>query len=413
MTSRFPYPLEKGDKLRIFHQIRVLASQHDIVLCALSEEAVSETDFQQVKQYCSSIYLFPLSKTTIFFNFFANILKGLPFSVSYFFNKNIQNKIHKIVEHEQPQHIYCQLIRTTEFFKNTPQPKTVDYMDAFSVGMARRAESEFFLLKPLYLLEAFLLKKYETQIAPFFNHKTIISQQDKDLLGISDMKIVPNGVDLDFFGGSLSTNRDSLIVDSVSQITNNEPQMTNNKSRIKKPYNIAFVGNMGYYPNVQAAKFLVKNILPLVKKEMPNVKILIAGARPTAEVLALANESVTVKSWIPDIREAYAQAEIFVAPLFHGSGQQNKILEAMAMGVPCVTTSLVNNAISATPNTEILLADTEGVFAKQILEILQSPNFQLLIKKNARDFVEKHYSWASSTAVLNSIFEEEELQNLG
>jgi polysaccharide biosynthesis protein PslH len=395
MTSRFPYPLEKGDKLRIFHQIRVLASQHNVVLCALCEEAVNETDFQQVKQYCSNIYLFPLSKTTIFFNFFANILRGLPFSVSYFFNKKIQNKILKIVEHEQPQHIYCQLIRTAEYFKHTPYIKTLDYMDAFSIGMARRAESEFFLLKPLYYVEAFLLKKYETKVASFFNHKTIISQQDKDLLGISELKIVPNGVDLEFF--------------RVPSFAEGEPKTQNSKSKTQNPklYNIAFVGNMGYYPNVQAAKFLVKNILPLLKKEIPNVKILIAGARPTAEVLALANENVTIKSWMPDIREAYAQAEIFVAPIFHGSGQQNKILEAMATGVPCVTTSLVNNAISATLETEILVADTEGVFKEQILSVLQSPNFQLLMKNNARNFVEKNYSWSSATAKLNDLFQDE------
>jgi polysaccharide biosynthesis protein PslH len=406
MTSRFPYPIEKGDKLRIFHQIRVLASQHNIVLCALCEEAVSDIDYQQVKQYCSSIYLFSLPKTTIFFNFFATIFRGLPFSVSYFFNKNIQNKIYKIVENEHPQHVYCQLIRTAEYFKNTSYPKTLDYMDAFSVGMARRAESEFFLLKPLYYFEAFLLKKYEKKIAPFFNHKTIISEQDKDLLGISDLKIVPNGVDLEFF-------RASLTVNEESQITSTESQITDNEVPNHKPYNIAFVGNMGYYPNVQAAKFLVKNILPLVKQEMPHVKILIAGARPTAEVLALANENVTIKSWMPDIREAYAQAEIFVAPIFHGSGQQNKILEAMAMGVPCVTTSLVNNAISATPETEILLADTEGGFAEQILKTLQLIDFQLFIKNKARNFVETHYSWASSTGVLNSIFQEEGLPDLG
>jgi polysaccharide biosynthesis protein PslH len=389
LTSRFPYPLEKGDKLRIFHQIRELSGHHEIILCSLHEMPVQDVDFQQVAQYCSAIYLFPLSKTTIFFNITTNILRGLPFSVSYFFNEKTQKSIWDITQKEQVDHIYCQLIRTAEYFKNTPFNKTLDYMDAFSAGMARRAESEFILLKPVFKFEAFLLKKYEKNIAPYFNQKTIISQQDKDILGISDLKIVQNGVDLDYFKA-----------DSLSNTNNLKPENLNSN----KPYHIAFVGNLGYYPNVKAAKFLVKNILPLLKKELPNIKILIAGARPALEIMALADENVTIKSWLPDIREAYLQADIFVAPIFHGSGQQNKILEAMAIGLPCVTTSLVNNAISATPEHSILLADTEGVFVQQIFKLLQDIDYQVIIKKNARHFVETHYSWASSVGVLNAVF---------
>jgi polysaccharide biosynthesis protein PslH len=396
LTSRFPYPLEKGDKLRIFHQIRELSGHHEIVLCSLHETPVQEVDFQQVAQYCSAIYLFPLSKATIFFNISANILRGLPFSVSYFFNKKIQKSIWDIAEKEKVDHVYCQLIRTAEYFKNTPFNKTLDYMDAFSAGMARRAESEFFLLKPFFKIEAFLLKKYEKNIASYFNQKTIISQQDKDILGILGLKIVPNGVDLDYFkADSLSVIRYLL-----SDTHNQKPENLNSN----KLFNIAFVGNLGYYPNVQAAKFLAKNILPLLKKELPNIKILIAGARPTSEITALADENVTIKSWLPDIREAYLQADIFVAPIFHGSGLQNKILEAMAMGLPCVTTSLVNNAISARPEQAILLADTEGAFAQQILKLLQNIDYQIIIKKNARHFVETHYSWGSSVDVLNTVF---------
>ena len=88
-----------------------------------------------------------------------------------------------------------------------------------------------------------------------------------------------------------------------------------------------------------------QDILPLLIKKYPSIKILIAGARPTALVQSLASENVTITGWVEDIRVAYASAKIFVAPLFLGSGLQNKILEAMAMSIPCVTTTLVNNAV--------------------------------------------------------------------
>jgi polysaccharide biosynthesis protein PslH len=389
LTSRFPYPLEKGDKLRIFHQIRELSQRHEIILCALTEEIVQDADYQQVMPFCSQIHIFHLSKMTIFLNILAGILRGLPFSVSYFFNRKIQKSILAIAEKENPNHVYCQLVRTSEYFKETPYPKTLDYMDAFSVGMRRRSEDESWILRPFYALESKLLKKYETSIFPYYNNLTIISEQDKSLMLEREVnvKVVPNGVDTDYF----------------KPIHEQKPPPIYIFSSIR--YDIAFVGNLGYYPNIQAAKYLVHQLLPLLKKHKPDIKILLAGARPSQEVELLANENVDIKRDLEDIREAYAAAQIFVAPIFHGSGQQNKILEAMAMGLPCITTTLVNNAILAKPNEEILTADTEGVFVEQILNLLQDIDYQLIIKANGRKFVKTHYSWHTATKVLNDLME--------
>ncbi len=383
LTSRFPYPLEKGDKLRIFNQIRELSRQHEIILCALTEEIVQDADYQQVMPFCSQIHVFHLSKITIFLNILGGILRGLPFSVSYFFNKKIQRQILDIAAREKPNHVYAQLIRTSEYFKETTYPKTLDYMDAFSIGMKRRSQDDAWFLRLFYALESKLLRRYETTIFAYYNHLTIISQQDKLLMiGNEDIniKVVPNGIDYQYF-------------------------TPNYEQKVQPIYDIVFVGNLGYYPNIQAAKYLVNQILPLLKKEYPNIKILLAGARPSQEIELLANENVNIKRDLVDIREAYLAAKIFAAPIFHGSGQQNKILEAMAMGLPCITTTLVNNAILAKPNEEILTADTEGAFVEQIKNLLQDIDYQLIIKANGREFVKTHYSWHTATQVLNDLME--------
>jgi sugar transferase (PEP-CTERM/EpsH1 system associated) len=383
LTSRFPYPIEKGDKLRAYHQIRELSKQHDIVLCTLTEGVVKDDDFQAVKQYCSAIYVFPLSFFTIFKNIIRGLLRGLPVSVGYFFNDKIRSKILNISKKEKPDHIYCQLIRMSEYVKNVPITKTLDYMDAFSSGMKRRAESSLFLWRPILKLESLFLKKYEKNIRQYFNSATIISTQDRDAIFTEggDIDVIPNGVDRDFFKKDWSEKI--------------QPSQ----------HDIVFVGNMGYYPNVIAAVFLIKKILPILKKDMPNIKALIAGTRPTREVLSLASDNVMISGWLPDIRSAYSSAKIFVAPIFHGSGQQNKILEAMAMEMPCVTTTLVNNAILANPGTAILVADTEGVFAEKILQLMQDIHYQRFIGHNARHFVENRYDWAYTTACLNELID--------
>ena len=126
----------------------------------------------------------------------------------------------------------------------------------------------------------------------------------------NQISVVPNGIDTVFF-------RRQKPVDSSSSASPT----------------LLFSGNMSYPPNVDAAVQLVKHILPLV--QTPNVRVLIAGTQPVPAVLRLASEQVEITGWIPDIREAYGQADVFVAPLRIGTGQQNKILEAMAMELPC------------------------------------------------------------------------------
>ncbi len=391
LTSRFPFPLEKGDKLRIFHQIRDIAQAgHEVMLCALTDAPVLPEHRQAVATFCSKIFIFPQSKYTQITNLLrGSILQQQAFSISYFYNKKIAKKIHQIIENERPTHIYCQLVRCAEYLKNIDVPKTLDYMDAFSLNAARRAQSSAGLIRWFWLLEARRLQKYEYEIAQTFDFLTIISEQDRHALPPSvaaRVVVVPNGVATDFF---TPTFKEQFFIENPH----------------KTKYDLVFVGNMGYFPNIEAAKFLVNRVLPLLKKDFPHLRTLIAGARPSAEVVALGSESVTVSGWLDDIRAGYAQGAIFVAPLLHGSGQQNKILEAMAMGLPCVATPLVNNAIGAAEPNEILCAPTEGGISAAIRLLLSSPEIAQAMGNNGRKLVEKKFSWQQSTKHLIHIWE--------
>ena len=386
LTSRFPYPLEKGDKLRIYYQIRELhRAGHTISLVALTEEPVKDADYQAVKAFCEQIYTFPISRFSIFLHTARNILRGvkLPFQVSYFYDLSVQKAINTLIETDKPDHIHCHLARMSPYVQDVALPKTLDFMDAFGAGTRRRAQISSFLLRPFWQFEARLMLNYEQLIAAKFDFSTIISEQDKARLMLTaeskEVHVIPNGVDVEFFDG------------------------THFQNKIEKKYDICFVGNLGYYSNVEAVRFLVKKILPSVIAQKKDVKILLAGARPTAEIQGFENENIKVVGWLDDIRVAYAESRILVAPLMHGIGQQNKILEAMAMQIPVITTSRVNKAIGSTAEKEILLADTEGGFAEQILRLLQDADLQSIVRKNGREFVVKNYSWAYSTHVFTEL----------
>ena len=122
----------------------------------------------------------------------------------------------------------------------------------------------------------------------------------------------------------------------------------------KKEYDLVFTGNMGYPPNVNSVIFLTEKILPVVRKKMPDIKIMFAGASPDPKVKAVNSENIKVTGWVDDIRNYYAKAKIFIAPMQIGTGLQNKLLEAMAMKIPCISSPLANNALEAEDGKEII-----------------------------------------------------------
>lgn len=375
LTSRIPYPLEKGDKLRIFHQIKHLSKTHKICLICLNESS-DEIDTSVLEELVTELHIIPLAKWKIPFRLFFAIFHNLPFQVEYFLERKNKKKIEAIIQDFNPNHIYCQLIRTSEYVKDLFQfDKTLDYMDAFSAAAMRRAKTEKGFRKLFWKIENDRVKKYERSIYDYFNQHSIITEQDRNLLAIPSNKkisIVPNGVDTGHF----------------------------ENSHISKKYDIVFAGNMNYPPNIAAAIFLVEEILPKLKSQFPNVTVLIAGANPSPEVQNLASDGVTVSGWMNDIRKAYCESRVFVAPMFIGAGMQNKILEAMSSELPVITSTLAAEAFKEKDFSKVLEANSSFEFAKAIQYYLLNEDAQVSDGKKNRIYVEEKYSWKISNLKL-------------
>ncbi|MBC8085151.1 MAG: glycosyltransferase, partial [Hymenobacter sp.] len=169
-------------------------------------------------------------------------------------------------------------------------------------------------------------------------------------------------------------------------------------------HDLLFCGNMNYHPNVDAAGFLALEILPLVRRTHPAARLLIAGTSPAPRVLALASEAVTVSGWVEDIRDAYAAARVFVAPMRVGTGLQNKLLEAMAMERPSVTTPLANNALHGRPGQDLLVGESAAELAAGISSLLDDAEAAARLGTRGRLFVREHYDWEASTNQLEALF---------
>lgn len=380
VCSRFPYPTEKGDKLRAFHQIRELSKEHEICLVALSHSHVSQEHIQAMKKFCKEVAVYRINPILLPLQLLLSWFEGMPLQVAYFFDRTIKRKIQYYIISLQPDHIICQLIRAAPYVRSLPFAKTLDYMDVFSEGMKQRAKRNPWL-GWFYKMESDRLALFEKNVYRDFNNHTIISEQEKERLRLATTErlvVLPNGVDESFF------------------------EFTPNAS---PTFDLVFIGNMGYSPNIEAAEYIVQHIMPELWKKYPEFRLLIAGARPSYDVRKLAGEGgrIVVRGWVNDIRNAYRDGRIFVAPMFSGIGLQNKILEAMALGIPCITTPMVNNAIGATSGEEILLAETRDAFVDQIVRLWENSSQYQKLSEKGKAFVIEKYRWSTQNEILDNI----------
>lgn len=374
MLSRFPYPLEKGDKLRAFYQIKELSKDFSISLIAVSKHKVEANSIDILQNYTDSIDIIRINNWSIFWNLSMCIFNNKPFQVGYFNSMKGQLLVKQLLKEIKPNFIYCQLVRASEYVKNYHDcPKTIDYMDAFSKGIERRILKAPWYSKWLFRTEAKKLKLYERSIFDYFENKTIITEQDREFISHpqkSKIVCVSNGIDSSFFEDQIHTSEFDLV----------------------------FVGNLSYAPNIEAVEYISNELLSKNK----NLSCLISGASPhySVQKICRSNNQITLQGWVSDIRTTYCKGRIFIAPMMIGTGMQNKLLEAMALGIPCITTSLANNALNAIHLETIYVANTVDEFLEAI-EILTSNNeLYERISQQGRDFVLKNYKWENATSVL-------------
>ncbi len=382
LVSRVPWPLEKGDKLRAYHQLRMLAKNHEVHLCCLSDKRIDEGAVNHLRTITPHVYVIRLQRIKIAWRLFRALFSDRPFQVHYFFQTSAAKKVRSLIDQIKPDHIYCQLIRASEYVKHLHDyGKTLDYMDSLSSGQRRRIASSPWWMKYFVREEARRLTAYENLIFDYFDHHTIISAQDRQLIYHTDrnkISVIPNGIDAEFFSAKPTP----------------------------KEFEIAFTGNMSYPPNVDCALRLAKEILPLIHKTHPHVKLLIAGANPVKSILQLQSTHVKVTGWMEDIRDAYNQSRIFMAPMRSGSGLQNKLLEAMCMNLPCVTSPLAANAMDAVHNESMLIGETNEEFANLAITLLNNDEVATSLAKGGRKFASENFEWEKTVIELIDLMHE-------
>lgn len=376
LLSRFPYPLDKGDKLRAYHFIRLLSRNHQISLITLDDTQNASSYLENLKPYCSEIHIYSLSLSRRSGNLVKTLNKKIPAQVAYFYDTAIHDKVRGVIHSFNPDVVFGQLLRVAPYLENLNRKVVLDYMDAFSHIAEKNADFSVGIKRLFWRREFKLMREYEKLTYPKFSITTIISERDKSLLNHPGMHVISNGIDLDFF----------------------KPDKNS-----KKKFDFVFVGNLSYKPNIDCVNYILKEVFPAIQSSMPDASLLIAGKSPSKSLLNLKQKNIVVKPDLVDIREAYNSSSVLLAPIQTGAGIQNKILEAMAMGLPCVASRQVADGFGISNQNILPAGNNTHEICTLAISLLQDKNFYSRVTEQARDFVFENYSWEKSVRRLENI----------
>lgn len=380
ICHRIPYPPNKGDKIRSFHFLRYLSKRYDVYLAFLIDNKRDLTYVNDLRRYAQEIAWARLNPKYKKAASLPALMTGKPLSVGYFYSRNLQAQIDQwLSKHEFRSVLVYSSSMAQYVLPLTKVRKVMDFCDVDSDKWRQYAQYASYPMSLLYKLESRRLLRYERHVAENFDDCLFISDEEcmlfKQLVPESDPKVVANGVDFGHYNGE------------CQQFDKRDPEPIS-------PY-IVFTGAMDYRPNVDAVRWFVEDIFPLVRDKLPDLKFYIVGANPPSVVRKLAHkcDRVIVTGYVNDVRPYIKNAELFVAPIRIARGVQTKILESIALGCPTVATEVAASGLTL-PHQLISVTSLNALdFATKMLDVYESRSqIRAMIKRDLAKLNDK-LSW--------------------
>lgn len=376
------WPLNSGARLRNFHLANALAQKFPVTIVQLlspgetAKEPEFPTSFERIASFVKDASYTP-----------RKILQGLmgpvPISVLNYSSRAVSRQLSELLRagsFDAVQVESIHLFKYVETIRSAPnRPKILmDWHNVESELMWRYAEQTKGLPKRAVARRtAGLLERVELKSLSACDLHTVVSERERQELlkrdGDAVIHVIPNGVDTAFYAW--------------------ESAQTAEKEAHGSCPTLLFVGSMDYHANIDAVSWFVQDVWPMLAREFPTLEFTIVGRNPSAFVQALASARVHVTGTVDDVRPFYSHAFAVIVPLRVGGGTRLKILEAMAAGVPVISTRLGAEGLSVEDNRHILLADSREQVAFAVKSLLQHPKFRSQLTEAARALVVNQYDW--------------------
>ena len=373
MTSRFPYPPNRGDRLTVFNALGALSRTHQVTLFSFVDGRERPEAFEQVARFCARIETVHLSRLRSWAQAWAGLPLSRPSQVSFYGSRSMRSLVAREVTPERFDVVFAHLIRMAPCAAELDHPAKVLWLaDSLGLALGRSMAFAPWWRKPGVAWERRRLDRFTARMSRGFRESWAISAVDlEDLarIGCVNLALVTHGVDERLF--------------TVER-------------RPSTPPRVVFLGNLSVPHNVDAALFAAHQVWTGIRAVFPAARLSLVGADPVPAVYATSGiAGVEVTGPLPDLLEMWASADVMLAPLRFSTGIQNKVLEAMAAGVPVVTTTAVAGALGTRHGEHLLAADDAAGLAASVVEALRDPAAAQARARQARDHVRRHFSWAT------------------
>ena len=378
LVHRLPYPPNKGDKVRSYHLLKHLAARHRVFLGTFIDDPQDEAYVDKLPEFCADMHIARISPRTARIRSLSGLLSNEALTLPYYRNAGLQDWVERTLREQKIDAAVIFSSAMAQYVQGVPDLRTlVDFVDMDSAKWTQYAANHRWPMSWLYRREGARLLAFERAVAQRATHSFFVTENETELFFRSApeckgrVDAMCNGVDAEFF---------SPVHAFPSPYPSGEIPLV-------------FTGAMDYWPNIDAVTWFSTEILPQMLQRRPDLKFYIVGRSPTPAVMALAGERVVVTGTVDDVRPYLQHARVVVAPLRLARGIQNKVLEAMAMGVPVVASQECSEPVDAVPERDFLTAGTVEDYQRQIECLLQSPDRADAMGKAAREQVLARYSW--------------------
>jgi hypothetical protein len=377
IADYLPFPLIGGDRIRIYNLLRRVARRHEVSLAAFLEKPEDSEGIHHLQEFCARVEtasFLQRSRLVKAPGLLRYALEGKPPELKLLHSEELVSKIRQlfstmdfdIVQIESRMGLYLETLPQNRRCKSIQMFQNFSYQQFNRFFQVERRWD----IKIRALLKSVAMRQWEPRYAERFDRCTTVSELDRRLLLKANPRlrvdVIPNGVDIQKY----------------------QPLPAENTSPA-----LLFIGNMGYPPCVDAVLYFCQEIFPHIRRTIGAAELWIVGRDPRPEVLQLNGDGVHVTGRVEDVIPYYRQSAVCVVPLRAGGGTRLKILEAMALGRPVVSTTIGCEGLEVIDGEHLLIADTHEQFAEKTVRLLRDRQLYQYISANGRRLVEAHYGW--------------------
>ena len=395
LAHRTPYPPNKGEKIRAFHFLSTLAKSHDVTLIYWVDDRQDLEHSQRLQSLCRGKVLpIRLNRPLAICRAALSLLRGRSFTEGFYGSRLYQRALDNALRDGCYDAVFVFSSAVAKYAERLDAKiKIVDFVDVDSDKWGQLAAVSAFPFSYLYRIEKERLARFEIGVSKWASRSLFISKVEAELFkkngGTGAIDFLPNGTDLDL--------RRLPLEQTPFHVAG---------ARLVQPRGarLIFVGTMDYLPNIDAVRYFAQEVFPLVRREDPEAVFEIVGRGPTNAVMRLNKiDGVKVVGEVSDIRSHLVQADVSVAPMRIARGVQNKVLEAMALGVPVVATPVAIEGIEVRNEEEVLIGRDPEEIAAQIFRFLRDIELRKSVTKKAWTRMHQLYNWDSIGASLERL----------